>query len=89
MLWELLLKSGYDLNTPIAEKKIGKNLFYIIANGETVIMLSPQTEKSISEIIKIKPQKVICLDNIFEGDDQLKTNTALQMKDAKIEFRTV
>lgn len=34
-------------------------------------------------------QKVIALDNLFEGNDQLKTNTALQMRDAGVEFRTI
>jgi len=27
--------------------------------------------------------------DIFEGNDQLKTNTMLQMKDAGVEFRTI
>ena len=34
-------------------------------------------------------QKAITLDNVFEGNDQLKTNTAFQMRDAGVDFRTV
>lgn len=34
-------------------------------------------------------QKASDLDNQFEGNDQLKTNTALQMRDAGVEFRTI
>ena len=89
LLWELLLKSGYDLNTKIVEQKAGKCRFYSVAEGELVVVLNKADEKCLQEIVKLKPQKVICLDNIFEANDQLKTNTALQMKDAGIEFRTI
>ncbi|MDQ3020871.1 MAG: site-specific DNA-methyltransferase [Bacteroidota bacterium] len=37
----------------------------------------------------IKPEKVICLDKIFNGNDEAKTNLVLQMKDAGVEFKTV
>jgi len=36
-----------------------------------------------------KPQKVIALDRLFSGNDELKTNTALQMRDAGVGFRTI
>ena len=36
-----------------------------------------------------RPKRVICLDRLFAGNDQLKTNTVLQMKDAGVEFRTI
>ena len=35
------------------------------------------------------PQKTIVLDRLFKDNDQLKTNTSLQMKDAGIEFKTI
>jgi len=38
---------------------------------------------------KEKPEKIICLDKIFEGDDETKTNLVLQMRDAGVEFKTV
>ena len=89
LLWELMLKSGYDLNTPIEEKKMEGSHFYLIADGELVIVLGKTDEKCLREIVKLKPQNVVCLDSIFEGNDQLKTNTVLQMKDAGIAFKTV
>lgn len=32
---------------------------------------------------------VIALDRLFKGNDQLKTNTSLQMCYAEIEFKTI
>jgi adenine-specific DNA-methyltransferase len=46
-------------------------------------------EKIIAAIIADKPKKVITLDNLYAGTDQLKTNTVLQMKDAGIDFKTI
>ena len=45
--------------------------------------------KNIKSVIKQNPKKVITLDRLFNNNDQLKTNTALQMKDAGIEFKVV
>ncbi len=85
MLYELLLKSGVDLNAKIQEK----DGYYIINDNEMVIALSKIDEKTAKFIIDLKPQKVIVLDKLFKKNDQLKTNTALQMKDTKIDFWTI
>jgi adenine-specific DNA-methyltransferase len=89
MMWELLVKSGYELTTKVEEKELSKCPVYIIAEGELAICLSKLTETAVKEILKLKPKKVICLDSLFERNDKLKTNTALQMKDAGVEFKTI
>ena len=89
MLWEILLKSGYDLNTKVEEKKLNGVEVFSVAGGEIFLALSKISEKALKEITKLKPKKFICLDSLFSGNDQLKTNTALQMKDAGIDFKTI
>lgn len=85
ILFELVLKSGFDLNSKIEFK----NNIFIVNKDEMVLALSKIDESIINEIIALKPRKCLALDRLFQGNDQLKTNTVLQMKDAKIEFRTV
>ena len=85
MLYELLLKSGIDLNCKIEKK----DNYYLINKNELVIALSKINEEIVKNIIEIKPLKVITLDKLFKGNDQLKTNTILQMKDAGVEFKVV
>jgi adenine-specific DNA-methyltransferase len=85
MVYELLLKSGFDLNSPVEHQ----NGAYHIGNGEMALLIETVSEKLIGEVIQSRPQKVIALDRLFEGNDQLKTNTALQMKDANIDFKTI
>ncbi len=52
-------------------------------------LLKIMSEAIVKEIIAIKPEKCIALDKLFADNDQLKTNTVLQMKDAGIEFKTI
>lgn len=85
MVYELLLKSGKDLNSTI-EAKDG---YYAINETELVLILEKADQELIDSVIASKPQKVIALDKLFKGNDQLKTNASLQMKDAGIEFKTI
>lgn len=85
MVYELLLKSGKSLNSAIGHK----NGYHAVNGKELILMLESATQETVDAILAEHPQKVIALDNLFEGNDQLKTNTALQMRDAGVEFRTI
>lgn len=85
MVYELLLKSGKDLNSPI----VHKDGYYSISGNELILMLESASEQVVASVLAEHPQKVIALDRLFEGNDQLKTNTALQMKDEGVEFKTI
>ena len=85
MVYELLLKSGKDLNSVI-ERKEG---YYLINGNELILMLESATQDVVNSVLAEHPDKVIALDRLFEGNDQLKTNTVLQMCDAGVEFKTI
>ena len=85
VLYELLLKSGVSLTAKI-EQKDG---FYHVNDTEIVLILEKIDMTIIQKVLEATPQKVITLDRLFNNNDQLKTNTALQMKDAGIEFKVV
>jgi len=85
MVYELLLKSGKDLNSTI-EKNDG---YFLINGNEMALILEKVSQEIITEVMSEYPKKVIALDKLFKGNDQLKTNTVLQMKDAGIEFKTI
>ncbi len=85
MLYELILKAGYLLT----DKLKSKEKYHSVNDGELVIVLDEINQKLINTIISAKPKKVITLDKLFTGNDQLKTNTVLQMRDAEIDFKTI
>lgn len=63
--------------------------FHKINGKELVLLLETATQEIIDAVLAEKPVKVIALDKLFKGNDQLKTNTVLQMRDAGIEFKTI
>lgn len=83
--YELLLKGGKELTSKIEKKES----YYVINDNELILMLESATQADIDKVINEKPTKVIALDRLFTGNDQLKTNTVLQMRDAEIEFKTI
>ncbi|MBI5674226.1 MAG: site-specific DNA-methyltransferase [Nitrospirae bacterium] len=93
MLYELMLKAGYELTSSVQHIPLSKSKeaigYYSINNNELIIALDALNEKLIKQIIADKPQKVITLDSLFTGNDQLKTNTVLQMRDAGVDFKTI
>lgn len=85
VVYELMLKNGVDLNAPI--KHDGNA--YFVDDKRLCLMLEKADQKTIDNVLAMMPEKVIALDKLFDGNDQLLTNTSLQMKDAKIDFETV
>ena len=104
MVYELLLRCGKDLNSTILHRNgyyvINPTIANTIAATDTatkgtpigadlVFMLESATQSVVDAVLLEHPQKVIALDNLFENNDQLKTNTALQFRDANINFKTI
>ena len=92
-----MLKAGYQLTDKVEETHIlwdnfdagGEINYYSIADNELIIILDGIDESTVLAVINSKPKKVITLDSLFTGNDQLKSNTVLQMRDAGVEFKTI
>lgn len=90
ILFELILKSGLDLNVPVEEKEFDGDKYYSLDGGKLVVYLGKKIIKEFAEEIqKAKPEKFICLDGCFQNNDQLKTNISLQMEQEKIDFKVI
>ena len=90
ILYEILLKSGFALTTPVEKIEVAGKSAYSVANGGMLICLEKElTLEVIRAIAEMKPQRVICLDLGFAGNDQLKTNAVQIFKNKEIVFKTV
>lgn len=91
ILFELLLKSGFELTTPIEAVTLADKTVYSIADGALLICLEKQlTHDLIKAMAEREPMRVVCLDEGFQNNDQLKTNAVLIMKGkGVVDFRTV
>jgi adenine-specific DNA-methyltransferase len=91
LLYEILLKSGFPLTTPVETLGIEGKAVYSVANGAMLICLDRSlTHEAIKGMAELKPERVVCLDEGFAGNDQLKTNAVLIMKAKGVtKFQTV
>jgi adenine-specific DNA-methyltransferase len=90
ILYELLLKAGLSLTAPVTQQEIAGQPVYSVAGGQLLICLvDPITVETLRGMIDEAPQRIICLDVAFRGNDQLKTNVVLEMRSHNVEFHTV
>ena len=91
ILYELLLKSGFPLTTPVEKQTLAGKTVHCVAGGALVICLERElTLELIRAIAEGKPERVVCLDAGFAGNDQLKANAVQTFKTKGIvKFQTV
>jgi adenine-specific DNA-methyltransferase len=91
ILYELLLKSGFPLTTPVEKKELPGSSVYSVAGGALIICLERKLSlELIRQIAALKPERVVCLDEGFAGNDQLKANAVQTFKTKGItSFKTV
>lgn len=91
ILYEILLKSGFPLTTPVETLTLAGKTVYSVAGGALFICLDRDlTLELIRTIAEQKPERVVCLDEGFAGNDQLKANAVQIFKTKGItSFKTV
>ncbi|ASE07052.1 DNA methyltransferase [[Haemophilus] ducreyi] len=88
MAYELALRLGFQLTDSIefADQVVWLN--DKTGKRKTALLLAQYHNEMLNCIIGAQPQKVFALDKVFNGNDDLKANLALQLKDAGIAFET-
>ena len=93
---EILLKAGFPLSTKVEMIKLAGSDVFSIEGGALLICLENEiTSELIDALADADPLQVICLDEGFKGNDQLKTNAvqtfkaSAQAEESEIVFRTV
>ena len=96
VLYELFLKAGFRLTTKVRTiELVGKEVFSV-EDGSLLVCLEKEiTSDLIDALAEANPLQVICLDEGFKGNDQLKANAVqtfkarAQAEGSEIVFRTV
>lgn len=86
---ELLLKAGYSLTVPVEREKLGGIPVYRVNNGTTYMALEGISRELIEALTARQPQRLITLDKLFNQDNELLSNTRLQLREAGIEFAVI
>ncbi len=91
LLFEILLKSGYSLTASVETLRLAGKAVHSIEGGVFFICLERElTMDLIRAMAEQKPERIVCLDEGFAGNDQLKAN-AVQFFNTKgvTSFKTV
>ncbi len=86
MLYELLLKFGQELTTPVETLDVAGGKVFAIHQRKMLFVLESFTDAMIQPLVELKPREIIAIDGVFHDSDTLKTNLDLQCHDAGIKF---
>ena len=89
LLYELMLRMGLKLTCKVS---FSDDVYFVEdedTGGLYAFLLERVDQGLIDAVLAKNPVKVAALDRLFEGDDALKSNTVLQMKDAGVMFECV
>ena len=89
LLYELMLRMGLKLTCKVS---FSDDVYFVEdedTGGLYAFLLERVDQGLIDAVLAKHPAKVATLDRLFEGDDALKSNTVLQMKDAGVMFECV
>ncbi len=89
MLYELLLKFGQELTTPIETLEVAGGKVFAIHERQMLFVLDSFTQEMIVPLVEMKPREIITIDGVFNDSDMLKSNLDLQCRDAGIRFTCV
>jgi adenine-specific DNA-methyltransferase len=96
VLYELLLKSGFPLTTKVTLIMLADKDVFSVEDGAMLICLQKEiTAELIDALAEANPLQVICLDEGFKGNDQLKANAVQTFRaraeadESEIVFKTV
>ena len=91
ILYEILLKSGFSLSLPIETIELQGKTVKSAAEGALLICLEKTlTLELIRAMADRRPERVVCLDVGFAGNDQLKANAVQIFKTKGItSFKTI
>ena len=91
LLYEILIKTGFELTTKIKILKIENKIIYSVEDHTLLICLEKEiTKELILAMARLQPARVVCLDSGFNNNDWLKTNAVETMRSHNVkDFKTI
>ena len=92
LLFEILLKAGYQLTCPMEKLTLAGHTVWSVDGGSLLVCVEDRINAALIDAVAEKhPVQFICLDRALQGNDPLKVNTLETFRAAQpeIQFRTV
>ena len=91
LLVEILLKQGYSLTERIVQAEVAGLDVRVGGDNLVIAYLDEHAKPTLDQlraVVDAGPQRIIVLEDAFQGDDELKTNLAQLVKSNGIELWT-
>lgn len=89
LLTELLLKQGYSLTESVSEVEIAGLKVWSVADGALLAVMDEHLKPSLEQlraVVEAGPVRLVILEDVLAGDDQLKTNLVQHAKTHGVEL---
>lgn len=89
LLTELLLKQGYSLTERVSETEIAGLRVWSVAEGAMLAIMDEHVKPSLEQlraVVEAGAVRLVILEDVFAGDDQLKTNLVQHAKTHGVEL---
>lgn len=96
MAFELLLKNGRPLVSRVELKIIVETPVYIVWSQDVeektvalIFVLESMQLEALETMLALKPKHIVFLDSVFNNNDSVKVNVALQCESAGVKFSSI
>ncbi len=91
LLTEVLLKQGYSLTELVRKEPVSGLDVWSVANGLVLAYMDEHVKPTLEQLrvlVDREPERLIVLEDAFQGDDELKTNLVQAAKTRHVELWT-
>ncbi|MCM3907954.1 site-specific DNA-methyltransferase [Trueperella bernardiae] len=91
LLTEVLLKLGFSLTEKIEIIKVAGLSVFSVADGLVMAYLDEHTQPTLDQLralVALEPERLVILEDAFQGNDELKTNLVQECKTHSVDLWT-
>ncbi|MFT9278585.1 MAG: site-specific DNA-methyltransferase [Bifidobacterium sp.] len=91
LLTEVLLKQGYSLTESVRKESVSGLNVWSVADGLVLAYMDEHVKPTLDQLrvlVDREPERLIVLEDAFQGDDELKTNLVQAAKTRHVELWT-
>ena len=92
LLAEILLKSGFSLTEQVEQTEIEGLEVYNVGDGLLLAYLDEKVKPSLKQLralVSCEPSRLVILEDVFNADDQLKTNLVQECRTYNVDLWTL
>ena len=91
LLTEILLKLGFSLTEQVTSVDVAGLHAFSVADGLVMAYLNEHKKPTLEQLrslVALEPERLVILEDAFQGDDELKTNLVQECRTSNVDLWT-